>query len=73
MNSARDVGIIRTYQRIAKIPGVLGENIVLNVKAKSTQVLDRENGRCARVALTKGVDLPQIRHKPHDVKNRFLR
>ena len=63
MNIISQILIINSYQSVAKIPGVLLENLIVHLESKCFHVLNHKNNRSPGVAFTKRMNLPNIRSK----------
>ena len=53
-----DVAVIRPDQRVAEVPRMLAEELIIHREAHREQIFDREDRRGAGVAFAKHVDLP---------------
>lgn len=63
MNALLQIIIVCPDQRVAEIPGVFAERIVIDTESEGFHILDHKHGGGTGVSLTEGVDLPNIRCK----------
>ena len=55
LDTLSHVLVVRTDKGVPKISRILGENVVPDLKAHGTQVLNGKNRRGTRIALAKGI------------------
>ena len=58
MNTLLQVVIIRTHQRVTKIPGMIHKRFVVHIQTKALHIFDDKDCRCACVTFSKGMNLP---------------
>ena len=63
MNALLQIIIVCPDQRVAEIPGVFAERIVIDAESKGFHILYHKNGGGTGVSLAEGVNLPNIRCK----------
>ncbi len=57
-NSLGKIIIVRPYKSVAEVPGVFFEEIVIDVEAKTSQILDGKDSGCPGVTLAESMNLP---------------
>ena len=57
-NSLGKIMIVRPHKSVAEIPGVFFEEVIIDVEAKTSQILDGEDSGCPGVALAESMNLP---------------
>ena len=72
LNSRLKVRIIRTDKGIPKIPGIFGENVVIDSKAERAKIFDGKYRRRPCVSLPERMNLPNPRDKKGDVPYGFF-
>ena len=72
LDSLSHILVVGADERIPEIPRILGENIVSYLEPHGSQVLDGKNRSRARVALAKGVNLPQARYKRRQMTDNLV-
>lgn len=63
MNAFLQIVIIRSNKCVAEIPGVFTEGIVIHTETEGFHILNHKHGGGSRIALPKGMNLPNIRGK----------
>ena len=71
VNAFLQIVVVGADKRVAEVPGVRGEHIVVHREAESLQILYDENRGRTRVALAEGMDLPDAGRKLCHVLDRF--
>ena len=66
------IKVVGPYQRIAEVPGVVGKELIGNGVAKTAEVLDQEDCRCARIPFAKRMNLPDSCDKRADMFDGFV-
>ena len=64
--------VIGPYQSIAEIPGMVGKQVVVNIESRRAEVLYRKDGCGSRIALSKGMNLPNPGNKTGDMRNHLI-
>lgn len=64
--------VIRPHKGIAEIPGMVGKQTIVNSKPHRAKVLYRKDGNGSRLALAKGVNLPNPRNKSGNMRNHLI-
>ena len=72
LNSRLKVRIIRADKGIPEVPGVFGENVVIDSKAERAKIFDGKDRRRPRVSLPERMNLPNPRDKKGDVPYGFF-
>jgi len=63
MNALLQIIIVCPDQRIAEIPGVFTERIVIDAETKGFHIVNHKNGGGTGISLAEGMNLPNIRCK----------
>ena len=63
MNTFLQIVIVCSNQCVAEIPRVFTERIVIDTEPKGFHILNHKHGGCSCVALTEGMNLPNVRCK----------
>ena len=63
MNAFLQIVVVGTDKRVAEVPGVGGEHIVVHREAEGLQILHDEDRGRACVSLAEGMNLPDARRK----------
>ena len=71
VNPFLQIVVVGANKRVAEVPGVGGEHIVVHREAEGLQVFHDEDRGRARVSLAEGMDLPDAGRKLCHVLDRF--
>ena len=63
MNSFLQIVVVGADKRVAEVPGVCGEHVVVHRKAEGLQIFHDEDRGRACVSLAEGMDLPDAGRK----------
>ena len=71
-NSLLTIEVVGTNKSIPEVPGMTCKQFVGNGVAKTPEILDKEDGRCAGITLSERMNLPNSGDKDSDTLDGFV-